>query len=234
MIKYILFDLDGTLLPMDEKVFEKDYFKRMAIKVAPLGYNAEDLIKNILIALKAMIMNDGSKTNEEVFWNNLKNIYGDRVYQDKAVFNEYYKNEFQLVKDSCGYNPKAGETIFRLKELGYKVALATNPIFPKVATDSRVRWAGCKISDFELYSTYENTNYCKPNLEYYKDFISKLNANANECLMVGNNVDEDMIIEKLGSKVFLLSDCIINKNNIDISKYPNGSFDQLMDYIQNQ
>ena len=29
MIKYILFDLDGTLLPMDQEVFVKDYFERL-------------------------------------------------------------------------------------------------------------------------------------------------------------------------------------------------------------
>lgn len=231
MIKFILFDLDGTLLPMDEKTFEKDYFKRMAVKVAPFGYNPKNLVNDVWSATKAMIINDGSRTNEKAFWEKFASIYGDKVYQDKSIFDEYYTNEFQLVKESCGFNPKAKETTLKLKKLGYKIALATNPIFPKTATESRIKWAGLEPDDFILYSTYENSNYCKPNLDYYRDFLKKINAKPNECLMVGNNIDEDMIAEKLGIKVFLLSDCIINKNNEDISVYPNGSFDELLSYI---
>lgn len=49
--------------------------------------------------------------------------------------------------------------------------------------------------------------------------------------MVGNDVSEDMIAQDLGMQVFLLTDCLINKENEDISRYPHGSFPQLMDYI---
>lgn len=49
-----------------------------------------------------------------------------------------------------------------LKRRGFGVALATNPIFPSVATESRIRWAGLEPEEFALYTTYENTAYCKP------------------------------------------------------------------------
>jgi FMN phosphatase YigB (HAD superfamily) len=60
----------------------------------------------------------------------------------------------------------------------------------------------------------------------------KLGVSPEECLMVGNDVNEDMIAETLGMKVFLLKDCIINKDNKDISIYPNGSFGELMEYVK--
>ena len=50
--------------------------------------------------------------------------------------------------------------------------------------------------------------------------------------MVGNDVSEDMIAAQLGMQVFLLTDCMINKDNIDISQYPHGSFDALMAFLQ--
>ena len=59
----------------------------------------------------------------------------------------------------------------------------------------------------------------------------KLGLDPKECLMVGNDVSEDMIAEKLGMKVFLLTDCIINKENKDIDQYPNGGFQELIEYI---
>lgn len=49
--------------------------------------------------------------------------------------------------------------------------------------------------------------------------------------MVGNDVTEDMVAETLGMKVFLLTDCLINKENKDISVYPHGDFAQLLQFI---
>ena len=68
-ITTVLFDLDGTLLPMDQDVFVKDYFSRIAAKVAPAGYDPKQLIDTIWRGTAAMVKNDGSKTNEEAFWN---------------------------------------------------------------------------------------------------------------------------------------------------------------------
>ena len=96
-----------------------------------------------------------------------------------------------------------------------------------------MRWAGLAPEDFEYYTTYENSSYGKPNLKYYEEILEKIGAKAEECLMVGNDVAEDMVTEKLGMKVFLMTECLINKHNEDIEKYPHGSFDQLITYIQN-
>lgn len=49
--------------------------------------------------------------------------------------------------------------------------------------------------------------------------------------MVGNDVGEDMIAQQLGMKVFLLTDCLINKAGADISQYPNGSFPELASFL---
>lgn len=38
MIKVALFDLDGTLLPMDQDAFTRGYFNLLAKKLAPHGY----------------------------------------------------------------------------------------------------------------------------------------------------------------------------------------------------
>ena len=53
-----------------------------------------------------------------------------------------------------------------------------------------------------------------------------------ECLMVGNDVSEDMITEQLGMKTFLLTNCLINKENKNISHYPHGGFTQLHTYLK--
>ena len=137
-----------------------------------------------------------------------------------------------MVQTVCGFNPYAARTIRELKDMGYRVVLATNPLFPSIATQSRARWAGLNPEDFDLITTYENSFHCKPNPDYYRDILNTLGLKAEECLMVGNDVSEDMIAESLGMKVFLLTDCLINKENRDISRYPTGSFPELMTYIR--
>ena len=233
MLKMILFDLDGTLLPMDQEVFTKDYFKRLAAKLLTHGYQADQLVDGIWAGTAAMVKNDGTCTNEEAFWRRFVQIFGEKALADKPIFDEYYRVEFQQVAEVCGCSAEAKTTIEELKKRGYRIALATNPIFPAIATESRIRWAGLEPEEFELYTTYENTCYCKPNPDYYRDLLQRLDCQAEECLMIGNDVEEDMIAESIGMKVFLLTDCMINKKERDISVFPHGGFKDLLQYLDN-
>lgn len=230
-IKVVLFDLDGTLLPMDQDVFVGAYFGLMAKKLVPYGYDAKKLVDAIWAGTAAMAKNDGSRTNEEVFWDVFSAAYGKDAKADIGLFDDYYRNDFPAVKDSCGFNPAAAESVATLKEKGFMLVLATNPIFPKIATEERMRWAGLEASDFEFYTTYETSRFAKPNPKYYQDIVEKLGVEPSECVMVGNDVKEDMVAAKLGMKVFLLTDCLINKDDADISVYPNGGFAEMMEYI---
>ena len=232
MIKMVMFDLDGTLLPMDMDVFIKCYFTLLAQKLTPCGYDdAKKLVNSIWAGVSAMVGNDGSCVNETAFWNKFTEIYGEKCLEDKPVFEEFYENEFQQAKSCCGYTEEAKKTVAALKAHGTRVALATNPLYPAVATESRIRWAGLEPEDFEFYTTYENSCFCKPNPLYYTELAEKLGVKPEECLMVGNDADEDIAAEKAGMKVFLLTDCLLNKQGKDIGKYPNGSFEDLNRFL---
>lgn len=230
-LKVILFDLDGTLLPMDQDEFIKSYFGLLSMKLVNYGYEPKKLIDSIWKGTLKMVANTGEKTNEKVFWEFFSEVYGEDVINDEPKFADFYFNEFQKVQNVCGFNKKSREVIEYLKKENFELILATNPIFPSIATNSRIKWAGLNKDDFKYITTYENSCYSKPNLKYYLEIFGKNNINPNECLMVGNDVTEDMVIQKLGVKVFLLTDCLINKNDEDINNYPHGSLDNLLDYI---
>ena len=111
-------------------------------------------------------------------------------------------------------------------------ALATNPLFPSVATEHRIGWAGLKPGDFELYTTYENSSYCKPNPDYYRDVAARLGVDCSECLMVGNDAAEDMqAAQSAGMSAFLLTDCLINRRDLPVD-CPHGGFDELAAYLK--
>ena len=231
-ITTVLFDLDGTLLPMDQDAFLNDYFTRMAAAMARQGHDPKQLINTVWLGTKAMVQNDGSMTNGERFWETAVSVMGEKIREDQPYFDAFYKEEFEPVKASCGYNPAAAEVVYGLKERGFRVVLATNPISPALATDWRIRWAGLKPEDFELYTTFENSHYCKPNLKYYEEILQKLNVRPEECLMVGNDVEEDMITRQMGMQVFLLTDCLISRHGTDINEYPHGGFEELKAFLQ--
>ena len=88
-ISTVMFDLDGTLLPMDNDEFTRGYFKLLAAKLAPYGYEAGPLIDGIWSGVAAMVANDGSRTNEEAFWARFAQVLGDRVFEHRPVLEEF-------------------------------------------------------------------------------------------------------------------------------------------------
>ncbi|MBQ3009624.1 MAG: HAD family hydrolase [Oscillospiraceae bacterium] len=230
-IQYILFDLDGTLLPMDQELFVKAYVKGLAVKMAPLGFDPQKVIDGLWAGTGAMIKNNTGLRNDEVFWKVFCSFAGVEALNHMDTIDDFYANEFQQIRNVCGFTHEAAVAVRKIKELGYRVVLATNPLFPPAATESRVRWAGLQPEDFELITVYDNSYHCKPNPAYYEDVLRAIGAKGEECVMIGNDAKEDMIAETLGMKVFLLTDCLINSENRDISGYPQGSFADMMSFI---
>ncbi|NLJ97517.1 MAG: HAD family hydrolase [Clostridiales bacterium] len=232
-MEVFLFDLDGTLLPMDNDLFIEIYFKGVVTKLYPYGIDSKNFLDTIKEGIMAMIKNDGSMTNEDRFWDTVISLHGNKARDLEPVFIDYYRNEFQEARKSTKTNPLAKDCISLLKSKGYRIILATNPLFPSVATYNRIKWAGLEPEDFELITTFDNSSYCKPNIRYYEEIIAKQELQADKCIMVGNNVNEDMIVETVGLDTFLLTDCLINPDNKDISQYKNGSIDELYQFIKN-
>ena len=231
-IKAVFFDLDGTLLPMDQDIFIKAYLGGLVNLLAPKGYEPKAIAGALWKSTDAMVKNDGAKTNEEVFWDNFCAILGKEIKNEDTALEKFYKTDYQKIKEYCGYNPKSKELVDRLNALGITVVLATNPVFPAIATESRMRWAGLSPEDFSIYTTYENSRHCKPNLDYYKTLLEQVGVQPSECLMVGNDVGDDMVAESLGMKVFLLTDCLINKTDRATEDFRHGDFDDLIKYIE--
>ena len=238
MKKVVLFDLDGTLLPMDQDKFTKAYFGALIKKLAELGLPAQTeeeqkrLAKAIWSGTYAMMKNDGSLANEERFFLDFSTILGEDVSYLKEMLDGFYQNEFNTVEAVCGKNPLVPRVISELKSRGYRVAVATNPLFPLRANERRLAWAGLSISDFEYCTCYENSRFCKPSLQYYMNILDVLGISADECVMVGNDVMEDMVARKLGMDVFLITDYIINVEDCDINDFPHGSWCDFEEFIK--
>ncbi|MBR3602491.1 MAG: HAD family hydrolase [Lachnospiraceae bacterium] len=234
-IKAVLFDLDGTLLKMDQDEFVKTYFKYLAKHLAPRGYEPDKLLKVFWSGVNAMTVNTGEVTNKEAFWKVFTNAYGETSIEDKPYIDAFYKDDFNRVQEVCGFYKEAKEIITLVREKGKIPVLATNPLFPHTATENRMRWAGLEPADFAEYTTYENCHFCKPNPRYYEELLEKLNLKPEECIMVGNDMEEDMVpAEKLGMERFLLTNCLINKMDKDTSEISQGGFEELKKFLESR
>ena len=230
--KAILFDLDGTLLPMNMETFTKGYFEELSKVMAPLLVNPKDLVSLIWAGTEAMVRNDGSKRNEEVFWEKFFSMADVDKEQAMQVTESFYKNEFHNAKRFAGENKLATEVVALAHAHDRKVVLATNPLFPMNGQLSRISWVGLKEEDFEFITSYETECYCKPNPDYYKSICERLGVKPEECLMIGNDEKEDMYAaSSIGMDCYLVTDCII-----PCEEHPwkgaSGSFASLLEVLK--
>lgn len=236
MLKTVMFDLDGTLLPVTQQEFLSVYLGELRKVFSRIGLDAELAMRALWAGTEAMVRNDGAKSNAERFWNtfgDIMNVSDERLRAAEAACDAFYTNEFNVVKSIMRAGDRAlpRRLIDLCKAKGFDVVLATNPLFPPCAVTTRLEWIGLLPEDFRLITNYQNSRFCKPNTEYYRDLMERLGVGADECIMIGNNTNEDMIAGTLGIATYLVTDCIENEAGADISRFTHGTLAQLEGYL---
>ncbi len=230
MLDAILFDLDGTLLPMDYDEFTKGYLGLLSKAMEPHGYKKDALLGAMWKGVGAMVRNDGTATNKDVFWKVFFGLLGENSYNDIPKFDEFYTKEFHNAKDYTQPNGRARELVYAARAKAKKVVLATNPFFPRVAVNARLEWCGLGEDDFDYITEYENSSYCKPNPKYYAEICEKLGIAPEKCMMIGNNMQEDIAAAKaLGMQTYLITDCLIDEG--EKTDTVMGSFEDCINYV---
>ena len=177
--------------------------------------------------------NDGRCTNEERFWQTFNELTGGPDKELGAALIEFYSKDFHSVlAGSCTPYPRANDILDCARRNGFRIILATNPLFPAVATHARIRLGGMDPSDFEYITAYENSSHCKPNPDYFRELLEKLGIAPDECVMIGNDTRDDFSAHAIGIPVFVNTDGLINRDNVDLSLHPHGGADELISYIE--
>ena len=221
-MKAIFFDLDGTLLPLDEKLFVDIYFAELSKVFSEYNIDSKKLVETIWTATHAIIKNDG-KFNSNI------NIDLSNV---KEVLKKFYANEFFTKLKKCSTENSLAKVAVELaKKNGRKVVLATNPVFPIDAL-VRLKWTGLDIDDFDYVTHYSNSSFSKPNPKYYLDLCEKLDVEPKDCLMIGNDERQDIFAaSSVGMNCYLVTD--------NLNSYPEckvncekGSFKDLIEKLK--
>ncbi len=231
----ILFDLDGTLLHMPQDPFLEGLYAAESAEIAPkLGMDHETFVKMLNTGVYLMVKNTGACTNEEAFLNYALPLFQSGKEDSIKAFDDYYEGNFHKLKDIATQNLLAAKAVALAKEKAGKVILATNPIFPMSAQRARLSWIGLTPEDFDLVTFYGNSCYCKPNPDYYSEILKKFDLQPQDCLMVGNDVKEDMrCASSIGMDVYLVTDCLID-HGLDATPYRKGTFADFVDDLKNE
>jgi len=218
----LLFDLDGTLLPIDPEFFFEEFPDAAASYFCSVVDITEVEFKRAMFeATFDMVENeDPEMTNIEVFGRSFASKTNMKWEESWAVFDEFYRKEFPKLKRVVPETDIARRVVSDCVSQGWDIVLATNPVFPEIAIRERMSW--CHVEDFnwQFITTMENMHYCKPNVKYYYEIIWRLDLAPEKCVMIGNDVQEDMIASVTGMKTVLVEDYCIDRSDNDPQNDP--------------
>ena len=192
MINAILFDLDDTLLTTNLDTFLPGYFKALSAKLSTL-VPPKTLIQALMASTRVMAdPHDLALTNQQVFEADFFPRIGVAESTLRPLFDEFYRDDFPRLRSLTSPRPEARGVVQAAFRCCPRVVIATQPVFPLVAIQQRMEWAGVGDLPYGLVTGYENMHTCKPMPGYYLEIASFLGCPPAECLMVGNDPDQDI------------------------------------------
>lgn len=221
-IKAILFDLDGTLLPIDTDEFIRTYVKKISTYMSEY-VEPEVFVKQLWASTEKMIRSqEAHLTNQQVFDQDFFPVIGNEA-ELLPLLEQFYEEEFPKLAEFVSSHGFIPEMIQSAKDQGFRLVVATNPLFPRSAILQRIHWSGANPEDFEWITSYEISHFTKPNPGYFQEIVEQLGLRADECLMVGNDAQEDLVAQKVGLKTYLVTDHLIDRGTPPFTPDGKGS-----------
>lgn len=210
----LLFDLDGTLLELDMDEFLPRYLRALAPFMAPVvaPMPPEEFVRHLLAATEAMLARRGgasgpaaSRTNREVF----EEVFFARVPVDREAFtaaaDRFYAEVFPTLAPPAadpGRRAAARAVVAEAVARGWRIALATQPVYPEVAIRERMRWAGVHDFPWDLVTSYEHMHATKPDPAFFREVCHRLGCPPERCWMVGDDPQRDLPARAIGLRAY--------------------------------
>jgi len=203
----LLLDLDDTLLvnPLDQ--FLPAYLHKLSTYLAPFA-DPSLIIQALMAGTRQMIVNQMPDCS-------LKDVF-DAVFfplikvspEDiNPAIEHFYVEIFPSLQALTHPRPGAIELVETAFERGYKIVIATSPLFPRTAIAQRLEWAGLSPEKypFALITSYETFHFSKPNPSYFAETLAQLGWPEDAVLVVGNDLENDIHpAQKLGLPAYWL------------------------------
>lgn len=230
----VLLDLNGTLLPVNRDDFMDTLDKLLDSKFKTMGFDTKVVRNALMSAVNRMDENDGFRTNEEIYESVIKKLVGTNAKKVMRELDKFYRKDFAVARFNTMPVAEAAECVRVLKQKGYRLILASDPIFPEEAIRGMIAWAGLEPEDFFYITTMENCCYTKKNIRYYTHLAKILNCVSEDFLVVGNDVARDMSAAAVGMDTFLIKDHLVNMELRDYSDIKQGTLRDFLEYVRQE
>lgn len=189
----LLLDLDDTLLDSNMNDFIPAYFQALSgflsAQVPP-----EAMLPALLSGTRQMMANnDPSRTLQQVFDAEFFPRIGREREALQPRIDQFYDEVFPTLRHLTRPRPGAVELVEWALSQGYRLGIATNPLFPLKAIQHRLRWAGLPPEQypFEVVSSYETFHFTKPHPAYLAEMLGLLQWPDGPLLVVGDDLELD-------------------------------------------
>lgn len=204
MLRALLLDIDDTLLINDWDAFFPVYLDLLTRYLADL-VPPERVAVALNAGTEAMAKADGSQgTLDRLFVDRFVAVAGCDQQRVVERFDQFYRDEFNRLQWLTAPDPASADLVAVAKEQGLKLAIATQPYFPREAVLVRLRWAGvpAETVGYDYIPAYDSVTACKPHPAFFQSILAALDVAAPEALMVGDSVQTDMAAGRLGIKTY--------------------------------
>lgn len=205
MLRAVFFDLDNTLIRFGERQFFQGYIPaitRFFADVMP----EDQFVERLLSSTGAVLNNNGQILNVDCFMNAFCKGYEPQRDEFWKRFMRFYETEYDQFRSLASAPAGVREMLRQLRERSLEIVIASNPLWPSIAQNKRLAWAGLGDLEFDLITNIENMTYCKPKVEYYREICLRIGQGPEACLMVGNDPVNDMVVGTIGMKTYLVTD----------------------------
>ena len=227
-IKAILFDLDGTLLDIEVSFFLDTMVTGMAGPFASrLPFDGfRDALFFAIEQIMASPRAEG-ESNADGFMAAFSRRSGMDLSEAASSFEAFYSRTFPGLAHDARPVEGAADLVREAGRRGYRLALATNPIFPLSAVLERLKWGGIDPGLFDFIPALETTRSCKPQPEYFLETSAILGVAPEHCLMVGNDVEQDLVAARVGMRIFLADRKLVQRGPMTVEPDGRGSLEDL-------
>jgi FMN phosphatase YigB (HAD superfamily) len=194
MTRTLLVDLDNTLLRNENSVFIPALIEAFSNALSDL-INPSELPDTFLEGTRAMIDNDqpdllllevlvdvlARRTGIET------SLLKDRIYKFYA---DDYRTLKKLTEPLTGARGMMQEAVRR----GYRIAIATNPLYPLNAIEQRLEWAGFSSEWFkpDLVASFEHLHFTKPAPAFLAELLAHMGWPEGEVIAIGDDPHNDI------------------------------------------
>lgn len=205
-VKTLLVDLDGTLLGARDLPLAADFVVRAVRAASEIGGKRKAIraLHAVRKALEGKPASEGEKkTNArraieafaqtlELGFDQAENVVVGGV---RKIFPKLSHHFFPI---------DGAKDFLEWAQPHFPLILATNPVWPRDIIEMRLKWAGVDPGIFKRITVAKEMRASKPWVEYYQELLEQESLQAKDCLLVGNDMRNDLAAVQAGIRVFIV------------------------------